>query len=158
MQERTLGQQGLTASIIGHGSMDSGLGEGDDYDADSIAAIRRAHDGGVTHFDTAELNGWGEGERLLGADFRRRNPWWAPANFEANLEIVGDLTALAEREGVSISQLALAWFLARRPYIVPIPGSRDVRRVAENMAAADLALASEDLQLIDRIAPHGAHV
>lgn len=308
MLERTLGQQGLTTSALGYGSMDTALGDGPGYDAASTAAIRRAFDGGVTHFDTAELYGWGKGEKLLGAalapirdqvtiatkfgftpsftpksqpahvrevidgslrrlgvetidllyqhihdpavpiedvvgvmkefvdagkvkylglsnttpehvrrahavhpisvvqssysifdrsseaffpvledlgigliayrplargfltdavkplegypanDFRRRNPWWAPGNFEANLAITTELQALADSKGTTLSQLSLAWLLARKPYIVPIPGSRSVERVAENLGAAEISLSPEDLDRIDRIAPNGANV
>ncbi|WP_219508149.1 aldo/keto reductase [Nonomuraea ceibae] len=52
----------------------------------------------------------------------------------------------------TLSQLGLAWLLAQKPYIVPIPGSRNTDRVAENIAAADLALTAEDLAAI---APNG---
>lgn len=308
MQKRTLGQQGLTTSVIGYGAMDTAFGDGTDYDGVSIAAIRRAAEGGVTHFDTAELYGWGKGERLLGAalapireevtiatkfgftptfapnselshvrdvvdgslrslgvesidvlyqhihdpavpiedvvgvmkefvdagkvkylglsnttpenvrrahavhplsvvqtsysifdrtseaffpaledlgigliayrplargfltgavkpldgypadDFRRHNPWWAPGNFEANLAIAEQLQSLAQSKGATLSQLSLAWLLHRKPYIVPIPGSRNVERVAENIAAAELSLTVDDLDLIERIVPTGAHV
>src|SRR5215470_15213310 len=66
MQQRKLGQQGLTVSAIGYGAMGTAVGYGPSDDTTSIAAIRRAHELGVTHFDTAEMYGWGEGERLLG--------------------------------------------------------------------------------------------
>ena len=288
--------------------MDTAFGEGSDYDAQSIAAIRQAHENGVTHFDTAELYGWGKGERLLGAalapirdevtiatkfgftprfspnsqldhvrevvnnslrslgvdsidvlyqhihdpaipiedvvgvmkefvdagkvkylglsnttpdnlrrahsvhplsvvqlshsifdrkseaffpvledlgiglvayrplargfltgavkpltgysagDFRNNNPWWAPGNFDVNLAIAEELKTLAVSKGATLSQLSLAWLLARKPYIVPIPGSRNTERVAENNAAADLVLTSQDLDRINQIAPHGAQV
>lgn len=308
MQQRTLGQQGLVTSVIGYGAMDTAFGEGAEYDAASTAAILRAYENGVTFFDTAELYGWGKGERLLGetlapirdevtiatkfgftpgfspnsqpdhvrdvvenslrslnvesidvlyqhihdpavpiedvvgvmeefvdagkvkylglsnttpdnvrrahtvhpisvvqssysifdrkteaffpvledleiglvayrplargfltgavkplsgypaGDFRNNNPWWAPGNFEANLAIAEQLTVLAESKNATLSQLALAWLLARKPYIVPIPGSRNTERVAENNTAAELALTPQDLDLIDQIAPHGAQV
>ncbi|GIJ00253.1 aryl-alcohol dehydrogenase-like predicted oxidoreductase [Sediminihabitans luteus] len=66
MQKRTLGRQGLTSSAIGYGSMGISLGYGPgDVDA-STAAIRKAYDLGVTHFDTAEMYGWGENEEIVG--------------------------------------------------------------------------------------------
>lgn len=306
MHKRTLGQQGLTTSAIGYGAMDTAFGDGAEYDATSTAAVRQAYDDGVTLFDTAELYGWGKGERLLGAalapvrdevtiatkfgftpsfapnsqpghvrdvvdaslsslgvdhidvlyqhihdpavpiedvvgvmkeyvdagkvkylglsnttpenvrrahavhpisvvqtsyslfdrasevffpvleelgiglvayrplargfltgavkpldgypadDFRRHNPWWAPGNFEANLAITEQLTVLAESKGVTLAQLSLAWLLARKPYIVPIPGSRNGLRVAENDAASELVLSADDLTTIDLIVPGGA--
>ncbi|MDG3013984.1 aldo/keto reductase [Speluncibacter jeojiensis] len=66
MESRTLGSQGLTVSALGYGSMGTAVGYGPVDDAESIAAIRRAHELGVTLFDTAEMYGWGKGERLLG--------------------------------------------------------------------------------------------
>lgn len=305
MQTRTLGQQGLTASAIGYGAMGTAMFYGPSDDSESIAAIRRAHDLGVTHFDTAELYGWGEGEKLLGEalrplrdevtiatkfgftpshgadsrpehirevvqaslrhlgvdhidvlyqhvddpevpieevvgemaehvsagtvsylglsntsvenirrahavhpisvlqteyslfareaeevlpvleelgiglvaysplargfltgaarpraayeadDARQLTPWWAPGNFEANQELVAELTALAESKGATISQLSLAWLLAQHEHIVPIPGSRSAARVEENIAAADLELSAADLDRIASIAPEG---
>lgn len=305
MQTRTLGQQGFTASGIGYGAMGTKMAYGPSDDTESITAIRRAHELGVTHFDTAELYGWGEGEKLLGEalgpirdevtiatkfgftssfgadsrpghvrdvvdaslrnlgvdhidvlyqhlhdpavpieevvgvmkeyveagkvsylglsnttpdnirrahavhpisvlqteyslfareseeffpvleelgiglvaysplargfltgvakpraeyaadDARQGTPWWAPGNFEANQSVVGELTALADSKSVTISQLSLAWLLAQRGYIVPIPGSRNVTRVAENTAAADLTLTAADLARIQAIVPKG---
>ncbi|MEX0158669.1 MULTISPECIES: aldo/keto reductase [unclassified Microbacterium] len=307
MEYRPLGRQGLTTSAIGYGAMDTAFGDSVEYDAASSGAIRAAHAAGVTFFDTAELYGWGKGERLLGqvlapirdevtiatkfgftpsfgsdsrpehirevverslrtlgvdhidvlyqhiddpavpvedvvgvmkeyvdagkvrylglsnttpekvrrahtvhpisvvqtsysifareseayfpvledlgiglvayrplargfltgavkpldqypsADFRHRNPWWAPGNYEANIALADQLSTVADSKGVTLAQLSLAWLLARKPYIVPIPGSRDVGRVAQNAAAAELTLTDEDLALIDRIAGHGAH-
>ncbi|XVV38367.1 aldo/keto reductase [Streptomyces sp. CA-100214] len=66
MDIRALGAQGLTASAIGYGAMGTVVAYGPSDHTESIAAIRRAHELGVTHFDTAELYGWGQGEELLG--------------------------------------------------------------------------------------------
>lgn len=305
MQTRNLGRQGLTTSAIGYGAMGTAMAYGPSDDTESISAIRRAHELGVTHFDTAELYGWGEGERLLGEalapirgevtiatkfgftrefgpnsrpehvrdvvdaslrnlgvdhidvlyqhihdpavpiedvigvmaecveagkvsylglsnttpdnirrahavhpisvlqteyslfareseevrpvltelgiglvaysplargfltgaarprsehaadDARQQTPWWAPGNFEANQAVVADLTRLAETRGATISQLALAWLLAQGEDVVPIPGSRSTRRVAENTAAAALVLTADDLARIEAIVPDG---
>lgn len=70
---------------------------------------------------------------------------------------MGKLTELAESKGTTISQLALAWLLTKKDYIVPIPGSRNPERVTQNIAAADLTLTTDDLARIDEIAPEGAH-
>ncbi|SEH01293.1 Predicted oxidoreductase [Nonomuraea solani] len=305
MQQRTLGRQGLTVSEVGYGAMGTAIGYGPSDDTASITAIRRAHELGVTHFDTAEMYGWGEGEKLLGhalapirdevtiatkfgltktfgrdsrpehirqvvetslrnlnvdvidvlyqhgpdpsvpiedvvgvmkefvdagkvrylglsntdadsirrahgvhpisvlqheysifahdserffpvleelgiglvaysplargflsgavrsrqhydaGDFRQRIPWWAPENFEQNLAIAGELAKLAQSKGVTLAQLALAWLLAKKDYIVPIPGSRSPERVAHNIAAADLKLTADEIARIDEIAPEG---
>jgi aryl-alcohol dehydrogenase-like predicted oxidoreductase len=307
MQQRKLGNQGLTASALGYGAMGTAFAYGPADDTQSIAAIRRAHELGVTHFDTAELYGWGVGERLLGAalapirdevtiatkfgftsdfgadsrpdhirevvdaslrnlgvdvidllyqhtrdpdvpveevvgvmreyvdagkvkylglsntdeesirrahaehpisvlqdeysifareaeallpvlqelgiglvaysplargflsgavpprdelaedDFRRRLAWWRPEHFDANLGLRDRLAEAAREKDATLSQLALAWLLAKQDDIVPIPGSRNPDRVAENVAAADLVLTRADLDRIDQIAPEGGH-
>lgn len=305
MQQRTLGRQGLSVSALGYGAMGTATGYGPADDTESIAAIRRAHELGVTHFDTAEMYGWGEGEKLLGhalapirdevtiatkfgltrtwaqdsrpehirevvhnslrnlgvdsidllyqhfpdpsvpiedvvgtmvefvdagkvrylglsnadgdtirrahavhpvsvlqseysifardvepvlpvieelgiglvaysplargflsgavqsrdhyaaEDFRQFIGWWKPEYFDSNVALAGELAELAATRGVALSQLALAWLLARKDYIVPIPGSRNAGRVAENVAAADLTLTADELARIDEIAPTG---
>jgi aryl-alcohol dehydrogenase-like predicted oxidoreductase len=302
MQNRTLGREGLAVSAIGYGAMGTTFAYGPGDDTASIAAIRHAHDLGVTHFDTAELYGWGTGERLLGAalapirdevtiatkfgftpdayapnsqldhirqvvdaslrnlgtdsidllyqhvhdpevpvedvvgvmqefvqagkvrwlglsntdaenirrahavhpisvlqteysvfarqsedlfdvvdelgiglvaysplargflsgavqprsayaedDIRQWLEWWAPENWDANTAVVAGLTELASEKGISLSQLALAWILAQREDIVPIPGSRSAGRVAENVAAAAVTLAPDELARIDTL-------
>ncbi|GAA1618200.1 aldo/keto reductase [Actinoplanes couchii] len=306
MQQRTLGRQGLTVSALGYGAMGTVIAFGPSDDTESIAAIRRAHELGVTHFDTAELYGWGAGEKLLGQalapirdqvtiatkfgftpsygadsrpdhirevvdnslrslnvdmidllyqhqpdpnvpvedvvgtmkelvdagkvkylglsntgaddirrahavhpisafqgeysifergvesllptleelgiglvayspvargfltgtaksrehytadDFRQNVGWWAPENFDANVALAAELTKVADSKGAALSQLALAWLLARKDYIVPIPGSRNPARVEENIAAAGLTLTADDLARIDAIVPNGA--
>lgn len=306
MQHRSLGHQGLSVSSIAYGAMGTAIGYGPSDDRESIAAIRHAHDLGVTHFDTAEMYGWGDGERLLGkalapirdevtiatkfgftpsfardsspqhirevveaslrnlgvehldvlyqhapdpavpvedvvgvmaelvaegkvaylglsntgvadirrahavhpisvmqseysifsrdaeqllptldelgiglvaysplargfltggvmprsrydaADFRQGVGWWADGNFETNLDMVRQLTEIATSRGTTLAGLALAWLLARAEFIVPIPGSRNVSRVSENVAAADVALSAEDMARIQEIVPKGA--
>lgn len=305
MEQRTLGTQGLRVSEIGYGAMGTAIAYGPRNDVESIAAIRGAHEAGVTHFDTAEMYGWGNGERLLGGavapfrdeitiatkfgftpsfgfdsrpvhirevvdqsltnlgvetidllyqhrpdpevpieevvgtmaelveagkvrwlglseadedlirrahavhpisalqseyslfarevealfgvldelgiglvaysplargfltgavkprdelaedDFRRAIGWWASENFPLNSAMVDHLTALAETKGATVSQLALAWLLTRGEHVVPIPGSRNPNRVAQNVASASLILTADDLAVIDRIAPDG---
>ncbi|GAA4685066.1 aldo/keto reductase [Frondihabitans cladoniiphilus] len=307
MQQRPLGSQGLTASAIGYGAMGTAFAYGATDDTESTTAIRRAHDLGVTHFDTAELYGWGTGERLLGKalapirdevtiatkfgftpdtyrpnsqldhirevvdtslknlnvdsidllyqhiddpevpiedvvgtmqeyveagkvkylglsntsperlraahavhpisslqteyslfareseaffpvleelgiglvaysplgrgflsgavrprseydadDMRHMHPWWAPEHFDENKHTADALAEFAAHKGISLSQLSLAWLLAQRPYVVPIPGSKNPDRVAQNVGAADVTLTAQDLAEIARIAPTGA--
>lgn len=66
MHQRTLGQQGLSVSALGYGSRGINLAYGPSDEQQGITAIKRAHDLGVTFFDTAELYGWGENEKVLG--------------------------------------------------------------------------------------------
>ena len=306
MHKRSLGQQGFSSSAIAYGAMGTAIGYGPSDDTASITAIRHAHDLGVTHFDTAEMYGWGTGEKLLGTalapirdevtiatkfgftptfarnsapdhiravvdtslrnlgtdhidvlyqhapdpavpiedvvgvmaelvaagkvsylglsntdpdsirrahvvhpisvmqseysifsrdsesllptltelgiglvaysplargfltggvkprdhydvgDFRQGVGWWAPENFATNMTMVTRLTELATRKNTTLAGLALAWLLARKDDIVPIPGSRNATRVAENIAAADVVLTDDDLARIQEIVPTGA--
>ena len=95
-------------------------------------------------------------EDLPEDDFRRRNPRFQGENFERNLELVERVREIAEESHVSASQLALAWVLHQGEDIVPIPGTKRVSYLEENVGAAELSLSSEDLERIDEAAPHGA--
>ena len=89
-------------------------------------------------------------------DMRSWDERWQPGNYERNAEAVRQLTELAERKGIKVTQLALAWLLAQADDIVPIPGTRRPDRLTENAAAADVVLTAEDLARIDEIVPEGA--
>lgn len=94
------------------------------------------------------------------ADFRSGVPRFSVENREANLAFVTWLTTFAARRQVTPAQLALAWLLAQRPWIVPIPGTTKPHRLDENLGAVAVALTADDLREIDdaaaRIAVHGA--
>ncbi|MFD5556813.1 aldo/keto reductase [Streptomyces sp. NPDC127068] len=89
-------------------------------------------------------------------DMRSFDERWQPGNYEKNLSAVRELTALAEGKHVSVTQLALAWLLAQGDDVVPIPGTRSPERVAQNTAAAYVALTPQNLARIQRILPRGA--
>lgn len=84
------------------------------------------------------------------SDIRNRIPRFTPEARTANLALVELLRQIAERKGATPAQIALAWLLAQRPWIVPIPGTRRLERLEENIAAADVELTPEDLQAIER--------
>ncbi|EDW0110552.1 aldo/keto reductase [Salmonella enterica] len=81
-------------------------------------------------------------------DFRSIVPRFATAALEANEKLVALLGELAGEKGVTSAQIALAWLLAQKPWIVPIPGTTKLHRLEENLAAADLTLATKDLRKI----------
>lgn len=91
-------------------------------------------------------------------DFRRNNPRMQGENFKKNLELVDKVKELAEGKGCTTGQLALAWVLAQGDDIVPIPGTRHINYLQENIAAVDVELTDEDLQSLDEIMPAGAAV
>ena len=82
-------------------------------------------------------------------DFRNILPRFTPEGRKANQTLVDTLRQLAERKGVTPAQIALAWLLAQKPWIVPIPGTTKVQRLEENLAAADVQLTREELRDID---------
>ena len=90
-------------------------------------------------------------------DFRRTvYPRLAGENFERNLSLVERVEEIAREKGVTPGQLALAWLLAQRPSIVPIPGTKRVRYLEENAAATEIELTREDLERLDEAVPRGA--
>jgi aryl-alcohol dehydrogenase-like predicted oxidoreductase len=84
-------------------------------------------------------------------DWRRQNPRFQADNFDANWRLVQALKELATERDCTLAQLALAWLLHTGPDIVPIPGTRSINRLRENVAATALQLTSAELQKIDRV-------
>lgn len=83
-------------------------------------------------------------------DFRNTVPRFNPENRKANQPMVDLLTEFAERMNATPAQIALAWLLARKPWIVPIPGTTKLHRLDENLGAANVELTPEDLCAIER--------
>jgi aryl-alcohol dehydrogenase-like predicted oxidoreductase len=83
-------------------------------------------------------------------DFRHNVPRFTAENRRANRALVELVSGIAERKGATPAQIALAWILAQKPWIVPIPGTTKLHRLEENLAAADVELSPVDLSEIDR--------
>lgn len=83
------------------------------------------------------------------SDFRNSVPRFSPENRKANRAMVVLLAGIAEKKGATPAQIALAWLLSRKPWIVPIPGTTKLHRIQENMKAAEIELTSEDLVQIE---------
>jgi aryl-alcohol dehydrogenase-like predicted oxidoreductase len=94
-------------------------------------------------------------EDLAEDDFRRNSPRFQGENFQKNLDVVSKIEELAARKGVTPSQLALAWVMAQGRDIVPIPGTKRVRYLEEDAAAAAITLTVQELEQIAEIAPKG---
>jgi len=86
------------------------------------------------------------------SDFRAALPRFTPQAREANQALVDLLRTIGDRKRATPAQIALAWLLAQRPWIVPIPGTTKLQRLEENIGAAGVELTSEDLAEIDRAA------
>jgi aryl-alcohol dehydrogenase-like predicted oxidoreductase len=86
------------------------------------------------------------------SDFRNIVPRFTPENRRANLALVNLMAGIAGRKKATPTQIALAWLLAQKPWIVPIPGTTKLSRLDENMGAATIELTSDDLREIDNAA------
>ncbi|MGY1916819.1 aldo/keto reductase [Blastococcus sp. SYSU DS0973] len=100
-------------------------------------------------------------DELAPDDFRRTDPRFRGEALAHNMRLVDRVAELAREHDVTAGQLALAWVMARSggdgaPAVVPIPGTKRVRYLEENAAAADLELTDEDLRRLDEVAPPGA--
>jgi len=89
-------------------------------------------------------------------DFRRFHPRFTGENFHRNIALVREVEAMAREKGCTTAQLALAWVLAQGDDIVPIPGTKHIKYLDENIGALDVKLSDEDLRRLDQILPPGA--
>ena len=89
-------------------------------------------------------------------DFRRNHPRFQGENFEKNIALVREVEAMAKEKGCTTAQLALAWVLAQGKDVVPIPGTKHVKYLDDNIGALDVHLSDEDLKRLDAILPPGA--
>jgi aryl-alcohol dehydrogenase-like predicted oxidoreductase len=94
-------------------------------------------------------------EDLAEDDYRRSSPRFQGENFQRNLDLVAKIEQLAQEKNCTPAQLALAWVLAQGDDIVPIPGTKKRSRLNENLGTVDVKLTKEDLDAIDKVAPHG---
>lgn len=95
-------------------------------------------------------------EDLAPDDFRRSNPRFQGENFDRNLKLVEAVSTLAADKGVTPAQLALAWVLAQGVDLVPIPGTRRIPTLEENVAAVDVTLSPADLEAMEAVFPKDA--
>ncbi len=104
----------------------------------------------------------GENTKFEGSDFRTKVPRFAPEAMKANMALVDFVREVATRKGAIAAQVALAWLLAQKQWIVPIPGTTKLHRLEENLGAVAVELTARDLQEIERAASkitlHGARL
>jgi len=135
MQRRTLGKSGLQVSAVGFVPF-SPLGKG---------------------FLTGKID---DATTFASTDFRNVVPRFSPENRKANLAFVDWLKAFAARKQATPAQIALAWILAQKPWMVPIPGTTKRLRLDENLGAASVELTPDDLcdieGAVSKIEVHGA--
>jgi len=90
-----------------------------------------------------------ENTKLAGNDFRSTLPRFQPEAVKANQAVVDLLNSIAKQKNTAPAQIALAWLLAQKPWIVPIPGTTKLNRLEENIGAANIDLTSDDLEQIN---------
>lgn len=100
-------------------------------------------------FLTGAIN---EGTKFDKNDFRNIVPRFTPENRKANQALVDVLARFAQRKKATPAQIALAWLLAQKPWIVPIPGTTKLHRLEENIASASIELTPDDLRQIENVA------
>ncbi|MBK8183049.1 MAG: aldo/keto reductase [Candidatus Competibacteraceae bacterium] len=98
-----------------------------------------------------------ENTRFDSSDFRSQVPRFSPDALKANVALVALVREVADSKAVTPAQIALAWLLAKAPWIVPIPGTTKLHRLEENLGATAVQLASDDLQWIEAAAS-GLHL
>ena len=86
-----------------------------------------------------------------GLDYRSRMPQYTEEGFAAAEELLSELKNMSEERGATASQISLAWMMCRKPYIIPIPGSRKEERIRENLGAKDISLSEDEIQKIDNL-------
>jgi aryl-alcohol dehydrogenase-like predicted oxidoreductase len=93
---------------------------------------------------------------LAPGDTRGRHPRFTPENFAKNRDLVQRVEAIAEEKGCTPAQLCLAWLLAQGPDVIPIPGTKRIERLEENLGAARVTLTAADIDRISTAIPIGA--
>jgi aryl-alcohol dehydrogenase-like predicted oxidoreductase len=91
----------------------------------------------------------GESAKFDSSDFRSTLPRFAPEALKANQAFIELLNDIAEKKKATIAQIALAWLLAQKPWIVPIPGTTKLSRLEENMGAANIEFTSDELRIVN---------
>jgi aryl-alcohol dehydrogenase-like predicted oxidoreductase len=89
------------------------------------------------------------GDKYEGDDVRRVISRFDDRNIEANQPLLDLLHKFADEKGVTLAQISLAWMLAKWPFVTPIPGSRKIERIDENLGAADVDLTADELARIE---------
>jgi aryl-alcohol dehydrogenase-like predicted oxidoreductase len=94
-------------------------------------------------------------EDLSEDDARRSHPRFLPENYQKNLRLINRIEEIAKIKGCLPAQLAIAWLLAQGDDIVPIPGSKTIKHLKENIKALDIKLTIDELEQINKAAPRG---
>jgi aryl-alcohol dehydrogenase-like predicted oxidoreductase len=159
MQKRTLGKSTLAVSTLGLGCMGMSFAYGPAPDKqEMIQLLRSAVERGIGFvpfsplgkgFLTGKID---ENTTFDSTDFRNIVPRFTPEARKANQALVDLLGEIGKQKQATPAQIALAWLLAQKPWIVPIPGTTKLSRLEENIGAAAIELTPEDLREIESAA------
>ena len=86
-----------------------------------------------------------------GTDYRSVMPQFSAEGMEKNQEFIGKLLSIAREKQASPAQISLAWMMAKKPWIVPIPGTRKLERLQENARSADVVLTEDEVKMLDEM-------
>ena len=127
---------------------------------DAILPVCRELGIGVTAYGVLSrglLSGhWSAGRELTPGDFRAHNPRFARGNLDRNLALVEALRGVADAQGASVAQVAIAWVLAQGEDVVPLVGARRRERLHEALGALELELSPAERERIEAAVPAGA--
>ncbi len=153
LKKRILGRSGLEVSEIGLGCMGMSYGYGPPADRGEILPLLEELGIGFVPFSPLGkgfLTGKIDGDTAFDdSDFRNTVPRFNAENGRSNMALVGLLGRIAQGRGTTPAQIAIAWLLARKPWIVPIPGTTKLARLDENIGAESVVLSPEDLTEIE---------
>ena len=154
MQNRTLGKD-LTVSAVGLGCMGFAHAYGAPTDErEAVRLLREAVEMGYTFFDTAVRNRVAIATKFglrfdPKTDYRAAMPQFTDAAMDQNRALLELLRRMAEEKSSTPAQISLAWMLCKKPWIVPIPGTRRPERMQENAGAAEVRLTPDEVQALD---------
>jgi aryl-alcohol dehydrogenase-like predicted oxidoreductase len=94
-------------------------------------------------------NAFKKGDKLNDEDYRSVMPQYADEAYDANRKLMELIRNYAEEKNATPAQISLAWMMSKKPYIIPIPGSRKPERIRENAGAAEVVLSDQEVRSID---------
>ena len=127
-----------------------------DYESDTIPTAKELGIGFISYYALGRGFFGGavrDAARLGEKDGRRRAPRFSAENLPRNVSLLAGLEKLADHKGITLAQLSLAWILHQGQNFVPIPGTRQIAHLEENVRATDVVLTAGDLAMLDRIFP-----
>ena len=127
-----------------------------DYESDTIPTVKELGIGFISYYALGRgffAGAVRDAARLGEKDGRRKAPRFSAENLPRNVSLLAGLEKLADHKGITLAQLSLAWILHQGQNFVPIPGTRQIAHLEENVRATDVVLTAGDLAVLDRIFP-----